>query len=139
VTIRLDHLLISVLVLVLAVLALVFAAPRLLHHDGRKSFTVKMSVLGGEAYLVASVPAADFSALRGSVTSASNGFGSVYLTEQNPEGPRACSKSGRLGESGPLDPEIQPYAGDQVTIKIYGSDPLVDGLCQYLQQQGFGF
>jgi hypothetical protein len=137
VTIRLDHLLIGVLALAGLVLVLAFEAPRLLHHDGSKSFTVKMSVLAGEAYMVVSVPAADFTALRGSADLYSEGFASAYLTEEKPQGPRACTSSGRIGESGQLDPEVQPYAGDQVTVKVYGSGMVPDLLCQWLQQQGF--
>jgi hypothetical protein len=127
----------GVLAVVAAVLALVFGVQRLLHHDGSKSFTVKMDLLGDTAFMVATVPAADFTALRDKVTTTSEGFGSVYLTDQRQEGALVCTKSGRLGESQPLDPKWQPYAGDEMTIKIYGSGLVADLICEQLQQQGF--
>jgi hypothetical protein len=137
VAIRLDHLLMGVLAVVAAVLVLVFEAPRLLDHHDTKSYTVKMSLLAGEAYMVVSVPASDFTALRDTTFSKSEGFASYILTEQSPEGPLDCTQSGRLGEDHPLPPEVQPYAGDQVTVKVYGSGPLADVVCDQLQQQGF--
>lgn len=136
-TIRLDHLLISVLFLVSAVLALVFAAPRLLHHGDSKSFTVKISLPGGEVYVLVSAPAADLTALENGMTASASGFATVNLTEEKPQGPRDCTQSKTIGQDGSTPPELQPYLGDLVTVKVYGNGIVADTICQQLQQEGF--
>jgi hypothetical protein len=136
VTIRLDHLLISVLVLVLVVFALVFGASRVLHHDGSKSFTVKMSLPGGEVYVVVSAPAAAETVLENGLTASASGFATINLTDEKPEGPRDCTQSETIGQDGPEPPELQPYIGDTVTFTVYGNGLFADGLCEQLQQEG---
>ena len=89
----------------------------------------------GEAYMV--VPAADFTALRDTTWSKSEGSRVTSLPSRARKVLSIAPQSGRLGESGPLPPEVQPYAGDQVTVKVYGSGPLADVVCDQLQQQGF--
>lgn len=128
----------GVLGLAALVLALVFLAPRLLHDDGRKSFTAKISLPGGEVYVVVSAPAADVPALQEGFSATAWGSVVVNITEEKHQGPLDCTQSTTIGQDGsPTPPELQPYVGDRVTVKVYGSGIVADGICQQLQQEGF--
>jgi len=139
VTIRIDHMLMGLLAVAVGALALVFGAQRLLHHDHTESFTVKVDALGQTAYIVSRVPAADATALRDAFMASmgSSKDAIVNLTEQKPQGLLDCSASGRIGQDSSPSPELQPYAGEPVSVKIYGLGVLADYLCRNLQQEGF--
>ena len=125
----------GVLGLAAVVLALAFVAPRLLHHDHTQSFTVKVDALGQTAYMVTRVPATDADAIRDAflATIGSGPDAVVNVTEQKPQGLLDCSESGKIGEDSSPSPELQPYAGEPFTIKVYGLGVLADYLCQMLQ------
>jgi hypothetical protein len=62
----------------------------------------------------------------------------IKLTEQSPQGPLKCSRSGKLGQHHPdsIPPRMRPYMGEPLTIKVYGSGFVADALCHSLQHQG---
>ena len=129
----------ALLAVAVGALALVFGAPRLLHHDHTESFTVKVDALGQTAYIVTRVPATDAAAIRDAfladMSTAPDAV--VNLTEQKPQGLLDCSASGKIGQDSSPSPELQPYAGEPVTVKIYGLGVVADYLCQMLQADGF--
>jgi hypothetical protein len=98
---------------------------------------VKISLPGGEVYVVVSAQAADLTALENGLTASASGFATVNLTEEKPQGPRDCTQSRTIGQDGSPPPELRPYVGDPVTVKVYGNGIVADAICQQLQQEAF--
>jgi hypothetical protein len=101
-----------------------------------KSFTIKLDHSGQVFYLVMSASGHEVAIAHAMTKKLASTMGSswvVSVTSTRPHGSLACIVSGKIGENGSPPPILEPYRGENISMKLYGSGPLADGFCSGLK------